>query len=284
MHSLPPNCPSQAIGYIRVSTEMQAAGDQALERQAETIRRFAQDNGLALLAIYEDVGSAYDTHTLSRRPGLQDATQRVAREGACLLVCEPTRLFRNVEAAEKWLQDCPAPVVSVREGRSLEAQQLLNAVRQGQQTAERIQAGTSDALAKRRERGKVLGSSGDKAAANRASVKARAVRSDQLVTTIAHILLEDQAYRALSHKALADLLNRRGVLTGWERPWTAVGIRRHRYEAEKRIVEWEELDREDDALDPGVKPLEDLPEDERKMREHPNFGMFGSISPTCSVP
>lgn len=275
MHNLLPNCPSQAIGYIRVSTEMQAEGDQALERQAETIRRFAQENGLALLSIYEDIGSAYDAHTLSRRPGLGDATRRAAQEGACLLVCEPTRLFRNVEVAEKWLHDCQVPVVSVQEGRALGDQQLLDAVRQGQRTAERIQAGTSDALARKRKRGKALGSSGDKAAANRASAKVRASRSDQLVTTIAHVLLEDPAYLALSHKALADLLNRRGVLTGWERPWTAIGVRGPRYKAEKRIVEWDELDHEDDATDHSVELKDDVPENECAMRNLPHFGMFG---------
>ncbi|MGA0613159.1 recombinase family protein [Paracoccus sp. KR1-242] len=260
--------PKTAIGYIRVSTEMQAQDDRALERQADLIRKFAAARRIRLDAIYEDVGSGADAYTLSRRPGLQDASRRVvSEEVACLIVPEPSRLFRNVAAAEQWLQTYNVPVLSVRDGGVLTDQQFLDAVRQGEEVAQRIREGTSAALETHRATGRVVGPSGGKRAANKASVKARAARSDGIVDMIAHILLEDPAYRDLSHRALADLLNRRNVLSGWERPWTPAGVRRARYEAEKRIAERQALDLEDDST-----PVDE----EAVMQALPTFGMFGN--------
>lgn len=260
--------PKTAIGYIRVSTEMQARDDRALERQADLIRKFVAERGIRLLSICEDVGSGADAYTLSRRPGLLDASRRAASEdGTCLIVAEPSRLFRNVAAAEQWLQSYKVPIISVHDGGVLTEKQFLDAVRHGEEVAQRIRKGTSAALETHRASGEVIGPTGDKRLANKASVKARAARSDGIVDMIAHVLLEDPAYRALPHQALADLLNRRNVLSGWGRPWTTAGVRRARYEAEKRIREREELDLEDD----DTMPMDE----DAVMRKLPTFGMFG---------
>ncbi|WP_134682025.1 hypothetical protein [Paracoccus ravus] len=105
--------------------------------------------------------------------------------------------------------------------------------------------------------------------------------------------MEDPAYRDLSHRSFADLLNRRGLLTGWERPWTEVGVRRHRYEAEKLIHARAEFDREDvpghdDVDNDPVAELgklstdapvskcaegEDLSDEERELRKLPHYGI-----------
>src|SRR6185503_5721544 len=44
----------KAIGYIRVSTEMQAADGISLDAQRESIEDYCQANRLNLLAIYQD--------------------------------------------------------------------------------------------------------------------------------------------------------------------------------------------------------------------------------------
>lgn len=269
-----PDHPFKAIGYIRVSTDRQNDGDQALERQADIVRRFAREKGMDLVSIYEDVGSAYDIHTLNRRPGLQDATRRAVRENACLIVPEPTRLFRNEQVAQKWLQDSPVPVGSVRDGGLLKEMQLLDAIRRGEEVARHIQAATSDALGQQRGLGKALGSNVDKAAATKASAKARASRSDLLVSEIAHVLLEDPAYRSLPHRAFADLLNRRGILTGWQRPWTEAGVRRQRYLAEELIAEREQIEKGEHEAGPVLEPQDEIPEDDHEMRTLKHYGMF----------
>ena len=275
--------PNAAVGYIRVSTEKQNVGDQALERQAEKIRKFCAERGLRLAAVYEDVGSAADKHSLSRRTGLQDAFAYAQREGACLIVTEPTRLARNVEVATKWLESVTVPVLSVRDGIALSHPAVLDAVRVGELDVTQRKAATSNVLIQKSLAGQLLGSPVDKSAANKASALARLRRSEGIIDTIALILLEDPAYGDLSHRAFSDLLNRRNVLTGWSRPWTAAGVKRSRGLAEQRVIEWQGFENEKGCGSPTVKPsisaqphpvvVSDIDE-EAEMKKLDHFGMF----------
>lgn len=56
----------KAVGYARVSTNLQVERNDSLKRQAEHIQQAARDNGWALLGIYEDVASAVATDTRVR--------------------------------------------------------------------------------------------------------------------------------------------------------------------------------------------------------------------------
>ena len=281
-HTIHMTTPSTAIGYIRVSTDMQNEGDYALERQAEKIRRSCAERGITLTTIYEDTASAVDAFSLERRPSLTEATARAARENACLIVPEPTRLFRNVEVAESWLDSHDVPVFSVRDNMILTRSQILEAVEAGAKVAQATSDGTVDALNKKRAADVTLGSKADRTAANAASKRARAQGSSRVVDTIARVLLEDQAYRDLSHRALADLLNRRRILTGWKRPWTADGIKRQRKLAEARIQEWIDIEDEDVSAEylatevekPEPAPVLEPQTDEEIMKALPNYGKF----------
>lgn len=279
--------PASAIGYIRVSTAKQNEEDHALAAQAEKIRRQCVEHGIRLVAIYEDTSSAVGPHSLERRPSLGEAANWAARENACLMVPEPTRLFRNTEVAKRWLRTMSVPVYSVRHASILTEVELLEAIQDGADVARATREGTTKALDAKRKSGAPLGSKGDRTAANKASALARAQRSDGITDTIARILLEDEAYRALSHQALADLLNRRKILSGWSRPWTRDSVKRLRKDAEQRIGEWADWDNEPlpahqiidekaseaiTASDASVASA--LEDDETIMRKLPAFGMF----------
>lgn len=278
--------PSHAIGYIRVSTEKQNVEDQALERQAEKIRRFCLERGIKSSATFEDVASAVDSFSDDCRLGLRAATARAVRENCCLIVTEPTRLFRNVKVAERWLSTSKVSIFSVDDQRILSASEFLAAVAAGAKVAKATRDGTVKALDKKRAEGLKLGSPADRSAANAASKRARAQRSDGIVDVLALILREDSAYRDLSHRAFADLLNRRNVLTGWGRAWTATGVKRQRGLAELRVQEWQDLEAEiiadETALPSPVKakpiviaiPPPTPEDDDDEMQKLPNFGMF----------
>lgn len=128
--------------------------------------------------------------------------------------------------------------------------------------------------------------------AAQASAKARSQKSEGIAIQIANILRSDPAYRALSHKALADLLNRRRILTGWKRPWTQHSVRDARRKAEEIIAMQDEIDSMDDDLDilPALQGVSapvpavgattqhaELTEEElvlQELRQNPNFGLF----------
>ena len=78
-----------AIGYVRVSTDMQASEGVSLEAQQGAIRQYCELHGLRLLAIHQDVLSGGK----SQRPGLSDALSRIRRDADVLVVVKFDRLI-----------------------------------------------------------------------------------------------------------------------------------------------------------------------------------------------
>lgn len=78
-----------AIGYVRVSTDMQASEGVSLEAQQGAIRQYCELHGLRLLAIHQDVLSGGK----SQRPGLADALGRIRRDADVLVVVKFDRLI-----------------------------------------------------------------------------------------------------------------------------------------------------------------------------------------------
>ena len=83
-----------AIGYIRVSTDMQADKGTSLENQVDRIIDFCQKKGLFLENIYEDAGFSGKN---TKRPGFQDMMKRINKGGvSALIVWHSTRFARNL--------------------------------------------------------------------------------------------------------------------------------------------------------------------------------------------
>ncbi len=84
----------KAIGYIRVSTDLQADKGTSLENQVARIKEFAEKRGLILENIFEDAGfSGKNTN----RPGFQAMMNRINQGGVgALIVWHSTRFARNL--------------------------------------------------------------------------------------------------------------------------------------------------------------------------------------------
>lgn len=83
-----------AIGYIRVSTDMQADKGTSLENQVDRIIEFCQKKGLMLENIYEDAGFSGKN---TKRPGFQDMMKRINKGGVnAVIVWHSTRFARNL--------------------------------------------------------------------------------------------------------------------------------------------------------------------------------------------
>lgn len=278
-----------AVGYIRLSTERQAEDDANFEKQAQKIRDACKRRGMNLVTIHEDTWSGVDPHGVYRRGGLQDAVKRARHEEAVLITPEPTRLFRNVEVARKFLLKNDVPVFSVRDDRILTNDELLSAIARGEQAAKNIRGGTSKALA---SKGARKGTFSDDAVCKKAvtaSVKSRQQKADRIAFDIATVLMSDPAYRDLSNKALAELLNRRSILSGWNRPWTETSVRGPRKKAEALIAEQDDTDVINELVVVATNPALNAevnhqpnkvtvpvdPDDpEGQLRKNPIYGMF----------
>lgn len=87
---------SDAIGYLRVSTQEQGRSGLGLAAQRAEIERFAVSEGLTVGHWYQDIQTGAGKDPLLLRPGLASAL-RDARSRRCpLIVSRLDRLSRNV--------------------------------------------------------------------------------------------------------------------------------------------------------------------------------------------
>jgi site-specific DNA recombinase len=84
----------KAIGYIRVSTDMQAEKGTSLDNQVARIKEFAERKGFILENIYEDAGfSGKNTN----RPAFQEMFNRLKKGDVnAVIVWHSTRFARNL--------------------------------------------------------------------------------------------------------------------------------------------------------------------------------------------
>ena len=253
----------KAVGYIRLSTELQNDTPMPMERQASRVREASSTHGWNLLEIYDDVQSARGPHSLVRRPGLQDALKRAAEERAILVVSDASRLFRNVGEGMKTFRKFRVPVFSIADDKILTLKELGEAFRKGAEVADKSREGTSAAGKKTINR-----KLDHLPAATKASALSRKKRSIQIDQQISDILEENELHGKLKNRDFADLLNRRGILSGWTQPWTEAGIRRARKRAEYLLAEKRDLEAILDAEEELNEPVE------QPYRGDPNYGMF----------
>jgi DNA invertase Pin-like site-specific DNA recombinase len=87
--------PTRFVGYVRVSTEEQAASGLGLAAQRNLIKREASSRGWKLVKIYEDAGATGSS--MAGRTGLLEALEAVSEgEADGLVVAKLDRLSRSL--------------------------------------------------------------------------------------------------------------------------------------------------------------------------------------------
>ncbi|MDR4936054.1 recombinase family protein [Rossellomorea marisflavi] len=87
----------KALGYIRVSTDIQVEEGSSLITQREEIATYCRDHSIDLVTVYEDAGIS--GAKLFERAGLMELIDRLEREHIdFLLVSKMDRLSRDAEA------------------------------------------------------------------------------------------------------------------------------------------------------------------------------------------
>lgn len=254
----------KAVGYVRISSQLQNDATDPLLNQTDRVREACAQHSWDLLGVYSEQASAVGMHSLSKRPELKDALATAQRENAVLVVSDATRLFRNGDAGLNAFKAYKVPVYSVRDQKLLTQKELSHRFREGRAVAEKSRAGTSAAMntkVKRVPRPHLK----DAAAKSRHH---RSIRSGEVVERIAGLLEEEPFFGKLSNADFADLLNARGIKTGWGRLWTAEAVRRQRKDAELLVAENAALEAALDAED-AEKAAE-----QKALSQLPGFGRF----------
>ena len=111
----------RAIGYVRVSTDMQANEGISLEAQQSAIAQYCTLHGLKLVKVYQDILSGGK----DRRPGLQEALKHLSSGGDVLVVVKFDRLSRSIrhfcEIYETYFRDGAKELVAIREAIRLDS-------------------------------------------------------------------------------------------------------------------------------------------------------------------
>jgi len=111
----------RAIGYVRVSTDMQANEGISLEAQQSAIAQYCALHGLKLVKVYQDILSGGK----DRRPGLQEALKHLSSGGDVLVVVKFDRLSRSIrhfcEIYETYFRDGAKELVAIREAIRLDS-------------------------------------------------------------------------------------------------------------------------------------------------------------------
>ena len=86
----------RAVAYYRVSTKQQQRSGLGIEAQRTTVSRFAEAEGLTLIAEFVEIETGKGADALDRRPHLSMALE-AARKAKCpVVVAKLDRLSRDV--------------------------------------------------------------------------------------------------------------------------------------------------------------------------------------------
>jgi DNA invertase Pin-like site-specific DNA recombinase len=224
----------KAIGYIRVSTEDQAAHGISLDAQRAKIEAYALTKDLELVGIIEDAGkSAKDL----RRPGVQEVLKKARRkEIDAVIIVKLDRMFRCTVDALNTAQDFDRRGVALHSiHESLDTQSAMGkfffTLTAALAEMERGLIGerTRAALARKKERGEKTGGHVPYGydlsnVSSMAKKDTSLMENSQEQGIIAR--MKRQRKQGLSFKRVADTLNADGIPTKRGCTWTAMQVSR----------------------------------------------------------
>jgi DNA invertase Pin-like site-specific DNA recombinase len=143
-----------AIAYVRVSTGRQAKSGLGLEAQQAAIRRFAEQEGLEIVATSAEVQSGKDDD--QRRPQLSAALDAARKAKAPVVVAKLDRLSRDVHFISGLMKHKVAFIVADL-GADTDPFMLHMYAALAEKERRMISQRTKDALASAKARGKKLG-------------------------------------------------------------------------------------------------------------------------------
>lgn len=211
------------VAYLRVSTARQGSSGLGLEAQRVAIARFAETEGMAMLAEHNEVETGKDADALDRRPILAAALTDARRAGVPVVVAKLDRLSRDVAFIAGLMAQGVAFIVTEL-GADCDPFMLHIYAALAQKERRLIGQRTRDALAAARARGTVLGGyRGGPVPDARQGVYAVKQKADAYAREIGPIAAELLA-GGQSLRAVAAELAARGIRTPRDAKWTAAAV------------------------------------------------------------
>jgi DNA invertase Pin-like site-specific DNA recombinase len=211
------------VSYVRVSTSMQGKSGLGIEAQREALLRFAKTEGYEIIAEHVEVETGKGADALDRRPQLAEALAKARRHRCPVAVAKLDRLSRDVHFISG-LMAHRVPFLVAELGADVDPFMIHIYAALAEKERALISQRTSAALKAAKARGVRLGNPTIEKAQiiGTARVKAGA---DQFAANVLPVIREAQKAGASSLRAIADILNARGVRTARGGKWAATQVR-----------------------------------------------------------
>jgi DNA invertase Pin-like site-specific DNA recombinase len=230
------------VAYIRVSTTGQGRSGLGLEAQRDALASFASINGMDIVATFEEVESGKGSDALATRPQLRKALEAARKAKAAVAVAKLDRLSRDVHFISG-LMSHKVPFLVAELGADADPFMLHIYAALAEKERKMISARTEASLAVVRakiEAGVAMGRphvsrSGRQVfklgnpttldtarARGNSSLKAN---SDRFAANVLPIIRQIQATGTTTGRAIADVLNARGIPTARGGRWHDTSVR-----------------------------------------------------------
>ena len=206
------------ITYFRVSTTRQGRSGLGLEAQQQAVDVFLRGHGELIIESFTEIESG----RRNDRPQLAAALDACRRHQAALLIAKLDRLARNVHFISGLMESGVEFIaVDMPEANRLTIH-ILAAVAEHER--EMISQRTKDALYAAKARGTKLGSPNPKKGA---AIRSQVLqdKADRLAARVLPVIRELQTEGVTSHKALAKVLNARGIPPANKRKWYGTTVK-----------------------------------------------------------
>jgi DNA invertase Pin-like site-specific DNA recombinase len=214
---------THAIAYYRVSTQRQGRSGLGIEAQKAAVQRFAEAEGIELIAEHVEVETGKGADALDRRPRLAAALDQARKSKSTILVAKLDRLSRDVHFISG-LMAHRVPFIVAELGADVDPflLHLYSAIAEKERAL--ISQRTRAALAAKKAQGIKLGNPRAAEAAPKAHAAHRAA-ADRFATNILPIVREIQSAGRTSLREIAAALNARGVRTARGGLWGSSSVR-----------------------------------------------------------
>jgi DNA invertase Pin-like site-specific DNA recombinase len=211
------------VSYVRVSTSRQGKSGLGIEAQRDALARFAATEGFEVAGEFTEVETGKGADALDRRPQLAAALAEAGRRKCPIAVAKLDRLSRDVHFISG-LMTHRVPFIVAELGADVDPFMIHIYAALAEKERRLISQRTKAALKAAKARGVQLG--------NPQIAKAQAIgaarvktEADRFAANVLPVIREAQKAGASSLRAIAGVLNARGIRTARGGKWAATQVR-----------------------------------------------------------
>jgi DNA invertase Pin-like site-specific DNA recombinase len=208
----------RAVAYYRVSTKQQQRSGLGIEAQRAAVTRFAEAEGIQIIAEHVEVETGKGADALDRRPQLAAALAQARTAKCAVLVSKLDRLSRDV-AFVSGLMAQRVPFIVAELGRDADPFMLHLYAALAEKERRLISERTKAALAARKASGAKLGNPTNIAIAGRRG-RARLIDdANEFAAGLMPMVRTIQSTGVTTLAAISEALNQRGIRTARGGRW-----------------------------------------------------------------